>query len=57
MDHLEDCDGNGVVDCWKCGGDGMYEAPDDDLTDDFVDCEECFGKGFFKCPACSQDGV
>lgn len=55
FDHLADCDGNGFVDCWKCGGDGEYDAPIDDCTDELATCDECNGAGGFVCPACSEN--
>lgn len=52
-EHLLDCDGNGGVDCWKCSGDGAYDAPVDDCTDEAMLCDECGGVGFFRCPGCA----
>lgn len=55
VEHFKDCDGNGWQDCWKCLGEGAYDAPDDDITDVSVTCDECDGKGGFPCPACRAD--
>lgn len=53
--HHPECDGNGVIDCWACGGEGTVEVPDDDMTDMTVDCDICHGKGYFECKGCAEE--
>ena len=52
--HFDECDGNGSVECWECGGEGVYcVATDDDPTaDEGTTCSECGGKGWIRCPGC-----
>lgn len=61
--HLDDCDGNGTIPCWECGGVGGYHncgedtcscADDGELTQECVTCE---GRGFIVCPACYTSEV
>lgn len=56
-EHLEDCDGNGSVPCWSCGGVGGFHDCGEDCcmcldADDVTD--DCGGSGFIVCPACAD---
>lgn len=57
--HLADCDGNGDVPCWACGGESGYHDCGEDccacLDGDAVTeaCEACDGRGFIRCPGCA----
>lgn len=49
----EECGGNGWIDCWECGGDGIVCVPDDDMTEIESTCMTCVGHGGFRCPVCA----
>lgn len=48
----EECGGNGWIDCWECGGDGIVCVPDDDMTEIESACVTCAGRGGWRCPVC-----
>lgn len=56
---LCECDGNGAVLCWMCGGaGGRHDCGEDccacaDKEEITEDCPECRGRGFFSCRACA----
>ena len=59
MDHIEDCDGNGSVECWCCDGEGGYHNCGEDCcccadAERNVHCEVCDGAGVIICPACAE---
>lgn len=55
-EHFADCDGNGSISCWHCGGEGFYEYEDDPGEEH--ECSECGGSGEMRCPGCAwQDGA
>jgi hypothetical protein len=55
-EHLHECDGNGSVLCWQCGGEGVVGVSEDDCDgwedEPLIACDECEGRGFFVCPGC-----
>jgi hypothetical protein len=52
-----DCDGDGWLTCWKCGGAGVFCGCFDDVVGECpelecsapVACEECGGDGHYPC--------
>ena len=42
------CYGNGIEDCFVCGGDGK--------NDDATNCDDCEGEGTFECHVCRGSG-
>jgi hypothetical protein len=55
-EHITDCDGNGYVDCWHCGGEGWYDDDDAEMYEadcaPQIRCVECNGRGVLTCPGC-----
>src|SRR5580693_6971497 len=58
--HFTECDGNGSVTCWECGGAGGFHNCGDDccphLDPDAItdDCPTCEGLGDIRCPGCAE---
>lgn len=60
MPHLQDCDGNGSVACWTCGGEGSWHDCGEDcccclIPRDNVKCSTCQGRGVVLCPGCASE--
>lgn len=49
-----ECDGDGLVECWSCGGSGTDE---DYETQETEDCDECQGDGRRDCENCEGSGT
>lgn len=58
--HYPDCDGNGTVTCWECGGSrGWRDCGEDcccclDPEEITELCPECGGRGVLTCPGCES---
>jgi hypothetical protein len=58
-DHAPWCDGNGMLDCPDCGGEGGYHDCGEDCCmclepEANRECHTCVGAGFFRCPECAE---
>lgn len=59
--HLDDCDGNGTVQCVECQGEGgWHDCGEDccccsDPEEHTHQCPECRGAGIIACPGCIDD--
>jgi hypothetical protein len=59
-EHLSDCDGNGSIPCWECGGEGDWHDCGEDccccLDADGINhtCPTCRGTGWVTCPGCNE---
>jgi len=53
-DECPECDGDGTIICWNCGGSGDADTHPDD--EEVGECEECQGFGWIDCDWCDGNG-